>query len=218
MLHLQAMRISPEPDEIGTVGLALLLVALTAACGNNYVTEIDGAWIPACDQTIAPEAGPTVVLLPSTREEEVALPHAPVVRIAADGQVSWRRVKAVRDRLAAAGARPVLLVGGHGDIHALALEDKLAAGKHLRLTATNDGKFCLGHPDSDQLYCVKGSDAHNISSAFIREAMRKAIGEYKIYDVEVTVDPAMGWTNVVRALDGVRTCCYETAVRAALMP
>ncbi|MCE9572639.1 MAG: hypothetical protein K8W52_05740 [Deltaproteobacteria bacterium] len=196
---------------------AVLLGSLAAACGNNYVTDIDGAWIPACDQTIVPEDGPTVVILPATHEEDVALPHAPAVRIAADGQVSWRRVKAVRDRLIAAGARPVLLVGGHGDIHALALEDKLHDGKHLHLAATNDGKFCLGHPDSDQLYCVKGSDEHNISAAFIREAMRKAIGEYKLYDVEVTVDPAMGWTNVVRALDGVRTCCYETAVRASLV-
>ena len=209
MFHLHAMW--------RTLAAAALL---TAACGNTSLTEIDGAWLPACDQVVPAADGPTVVLLPSSREEDVALPHAPVVRIAADGQVSWRRVRKVRDRLIADGARPVLLVGAHGDVHAISLEDKLAPGKHLRLVATNDGKFCLSHPDSEteQLYCVKGSDEHNVSSAFIREAMRKAVDEYKLHDVEVSVDPSMGWANIARSLDGVRTCCGLIPVRAALLP
>jgi hypothetical protein len=192
------------------------LAVLVAACGNNYVTEIDGAWLTSCDQVIEPDDGPTVVLLPSSHEEDFALPHAPVVRIAPDGQVSWRRVRGIRDRLVASGARPVLLVGAHGHISAISLVDKLGPGRHIQLGATNDGKFCIGSPVSDQLYCVKGMDEHNISSAFIRESIRKAVTEWQLHDVEVTVDPAMGFANVVRALDGVRTCC-DTPVRAALI-
>lgn len=198
---------------------ALALAVLATACGNNYVTEIDGAWLPACDVVVPAPAGPNVVLVPSSREEEAALPTGKVVRIAADGQVSWRRVLAIRARLIAGGATEVVhLVGAKGRIDAIRLEDPLEPGPHIHLDATNDGKFCLSPPAADQLYCVKGSDEHNISSAFVREAMRKAVTEYKIYDVEVRVDPSMGWANVVRAIDGSRTCCGTTVVRAALMP
>ena len=133
--------------------------------------------------------------------------------------MSWRRVRGLADRIEKQGARAVLLVGrGHtNEIVAFQPTEPLRPGKHLTLDAMMTGKFCLAHPDAEARYCVQSGDTTHISRPFVEQAVAKAVKGYGLRDVEVTVDPHMNWAEVVRAIDGARTCCPGIDVRASLV-
>ena len=63
---------------------------------------------------------------------------------------------------------------------------------------------------------MKSFDEQHIAKSFIREAMSPIVAQYKIHDVEVRVDPHINWADVVRAVDGARTCCDGVEMRASL--
>jgi hypothetical protein len=200
--------------------VAVAAAALATACGKNPLMATVGDVVLAeCDDVIPAEDGPTVVVGPETHEEDLTLPTGPVVRIAADRQVSWRRVHQLVQRLDKQGSRAVLLVGKglSTEIGAFDPVEQLHPGTHLTLNATRDGQFCIQHPDAEKAYCVKAYDHLHIARTWIRDAMTLAVSQYQVKDVEVSVEPAMQWADVVRAIDGVRTCC-PVEVRASLQP
>jgi hypothetical protein len=183
------------------------------------MAQIDGVTLPECDETVPAADGPTFAFWAEAHEEQYTLPKAPVVRIAADRGVSWRRVKQIEDRLRAQGSTPVLLcgVGSTDRIAAFAPTQPLDQGKHLSLWANLHGDFFVGEPDGDKGTHVQAFDNEHIAKSFIRETMSPMVAKYGVHDVEVHVDPHIQWADMVRAIDGSRTCCEGIAVRASLV-
>jgi hypothetical protein len=200
--------------------LVVAVLAVVAACGKNHLmAEVDGAVVPEADDTIAAEAGPNVTILPDAHEELYKLPAGPVVRIAADRGVSWRRVKDMKERLARQGSRAVLLVGRGltDEVRAFEPIQELRPGPHLVLDAGKDGGFFVGPGDGGNGTRVQAFDHQHIAKSFIREAMGPMVAKTKLHDVEIRVDPHMNWVDVVRAIDGARTCCPGVDMRASLV-
>jgi biopolymer transport protein ExbD len=190
----------------------LTAILATAACGKNtLMAQIDGATLPECDDLVPAADGPTIVIWPDSHEELYTLPTGPVVRIAADRAVSWRRVKQLAARLERQGSRPVLLVGRGvtNEIGAFVPTEPLHPGKHLVLDAGKDGEFFVG--DAEKGTRVKAFDHEHIAKSFIREAMPPIVKQSGVHDVEVRVDVHMNWADMVRAIDGARTCCGAKA-------
>jgi hypothetical protein len=199
---------------------ALLFCIALAACGpNKHMAQIDGVVLPECDETVPADAGPTIAFWADAHEELYPLPKGPVVRIAADRAVSWRRVAQMEDRLRKQGSRPVLLcgIGATDGIAAFEPFEPLHPGKHLSFFADLHGHFFVGEPEGDKGTEVKSVDNEHIAKSFIREAMSPMVAKYGVHDVEVHVDPHMQWADMVRAIDGSRTCCQGIAMRASLV-
>ena len=55
-----------------------------------------------------------------------------------------------------------------------------------------------------------------IDRAHTRRLVREAVMEYKLFDINVQVAPKQKWADVVRILDGARTCCRGTTMRVKL--
>src|SRR5262245_18841680 len=152
---------------------ALLLIALAAGCGQNpLMAQVGNAVLPDCDKTVPAADGPTITIWAESHEELYTLPTGPVVRIAADRMVSWRRVKQLAQRLETQGSKPVFLcgVGITTEIAAFEPTEPLRPGKHLTVEASKDGEFFVGHPDSDKGTRVRAFDQRHIAKTFVREA------------------------------------------------
>jgi hypothetical protein len=195
------------------------LLAL-AACGpNKHMAQIDGVTLPECDETVAAPDGPVFAFWAEAHEEQYPLPKAPVIRIAADRAVSWRRVKQVADRIRAQGSTPVFLCGvGMSDkIAAFDPVAKLQPGPHFGIRANLHGELYVDEPYGTYTTHVQSFDNEHIAKSFIREAMTPLVAKYNVHDVEVHVDPHLQWADMIRAVDGSRTCCPGVAMRASLI-
>lgn len=180
----------------------VLAVVLAAACDNHHEARVGGALLPQANATTAlPPGTTTVVVLPGQRLE---LPGGPVA-LAIDVNVPWSQVAAA----VRATPRPALVVGRYRRLRAFTLEDELADGPAVKITATAQGKFCVGPPDTDLAYCLESSDRRHISAAFVREVIGKAVAEYDLHQGVVDVDDDILWADLVRTLDGARTCCKQ---------
>ena len=190
------------------------LLVLVAACGKNpYEARVDGVVLADADGVVMPEEAPLVKLTLAELEPEI--PAVPVVRLAIGLDVSWERVQKTIIGMKEKGVRPVLLVGQRSDIRAIVLSDELT-GPSIHLTSTNDGKFCVGPPTTNEAKCVQSSDRKHISRAFVRELIRDAVQAYDLHDVDVMAAPDLEWADVVRTVDGARTCCGKTEVHVQL--
>jgi hypothetical protein len=195
-------------------------VTLAGGCGQNHLmAQIDGVVLPECDESIPAEPGPMVTILPDAHEDLYKLPTGPVVRIAADRGVSWRRVRDVADRLRKQGSRPVLLVGRGitSEIRAFEPIEALQPSTHLVLDASRDGSFFVGPADTQKGTRVQAFDHQHIAKSFIRETLGPIVKERGLHDVEVRIDPHADWSDMVRAVDGARTCCPGVEMRATLV-
>lgn len=200
-----------------TTRLAVALLAL-AACKqrNPYEAKIDEVLLADADKVIAATSGALVKL---TQDDlEPAIPDVPAgatIRIAADRKVQFHRVQALIAAVEAKGAVPLLLVGTRDKVHAFQLEDELR-GPAIQLTPTIEGKFCVGPPDNLEARCVVNRDRMHVNRAFVREEIRAAFEEWGLTDVDVLVPPELEWADVVRTIDGARTCCGGQEIRVAL--
>jgi hypothetical protein len=193
---------------------ALAAGALTAACGPNP-REARVAGVPLVDATGVEVAADGPVVAVTRAELAPAIPAAPVVRLAIARDVRWSEVQALLGRLEADGVQPVLLVGKRGRVHGFRLEDEVA-GPPIQLTSTPDGKFCVGPPDVGEAKCVQSVDRLHISRAYVRETIREAVRAYQLADVDAVLSPDLHWVDVVRTIDGARTCCRDTEVRVRI--
>lgn len=193
-----------------------LLLAL-AACGPNpYQAKVEDILLADADDVVAvPEdSGPLVKLSLDYLEPE--LPDAAVFRLAIARDVGWERVQKTLEAAKARGARPIILVGRRNEVRGFVLSDEI--GEHsIHLTSTPDGKFCVGPPTTFEAKCVQGADKKHVQRAFVRETIRDAVKAYGITDVDVMVTPDLEWADVVKTIDGARTCCGDTDVRVKLL-
>lgn len=191
---------------------ALLAGAIGAtACDMEFDAKVDGALLPQASGVVARSGGPTVVVKPGAVPP--TLPAGPV-DLAVDHAVPWAEIDGLLDR--SAGAQPTFLVGQRQYVKGFRLDDHLALGPALRVRASAGGRFCLSPPGTDEAYCVESGDRQHISAVFVRSAMRKAVAEYEIRQARVVPDPDVRWADLVRTVDGVRTCCdHAMPVRVA---
>jgi hypothetical protein len=193
----------------------LCMFVAAAACGQNpYQATVDGVLLADADAVVPVEDGPLVKL--TLADLEPAIPDAPVIRLAIARDVSWERVQKMLAAVKEKGVRPVLLVGRRSEIHAFVLSEEVSIDS-IHLTSTPDGKFCVGPPGVNEAKCVQGADRKHVQRAFVRETVRDAVKAYGIDEVDVVVTPDLEWADVVRTIDGARTCCKDTPVKVKLI-
>lgn len=204
----------------GLFALAMALVACDvgpATVDGIRLAQARGAYDPPATKTSItitgqkkPSAAAIRDILAQTDDEHVRL------IIAMD--VPWQTVDTTLDAVVAAGKKPVILVGKRKYVKAIHLSDQLSGAPAMQLTATMEGKICLSPPDTAKAKCVRRyiEDKH-IDRAFTRGLVREGVEAYGLYDVELLVPGAMDWADVVRAVDGARTCCGDTDVRVKVL-
>lgn len=195
-----------------------LLLALLAACANKGEAEVDGVLLPQADGLIDAPDGATMAVSAETIDSAPIPAGSGVVRLAVARDVPWDRVSALVERVKAAGRAPVLLAGHAHKVRAFRLEDDKARGveRIIEVISYIDGKACVRPPGSIEAICVQSPDGRYIDRAFLREQVRQQVKQFDITTVEVEVASGLPWADVVRTIDGARTCCYETAVAVRL--
>jgi hypothetical protein len=191
------------------VALAFLL-----ACG--------GTCIPACGSTPEARVGDAVLAyadgcddVPPGWRDVVVMPGKPV---ALPAEVSQLLVAVDRDALfsdvwpliAAARERGVELRFYAADrrqrVKAMAL-DPPPDGSVIAVTVTGiDGKACVALPGVEEAKCVMTAQ-HRVDRAYTRELVREAFKASGLRRVRVEAESGLQWGDVVRAVDGARTCC-----------
>ena len=193
------------------VAAACAVSLVASACssfGGKGDVEVEGVLIPQADGNYIPEEAPTVTLIARQNPDDVVLPDGPAVRLAIARGASYGSAKALIARVEAAGKKPIILVGERHRLRAMHLNDKLSHPRNaIRLVATPDGKACVAPPDNPESKCVQGVYSRHVSTAFVREFVREAINGYGLTEVRVFVRPSVEFADVVRSLDGARTCC-----------
>jgi hypothetical protein len=184
------------------LGLALGLAA--SACDSHLDAEVGGALLPQALDVVPAGTGPTVVVLPG--KPAPPLPAGPV-KLAIDHAVPWSELGPLLAAADTAGAQPTLLVGQRDRIRGFRLSDELKDEYTLRFRATSTGSFCLSPPGTREAYCVETGTRRHVSAVFVREAVQKAVAEYGIMQARVVPDADTRWGDIVRTIDGARTCC-----------
>lgn len=199
-----------------TIAAAIVSGALGGCQANPGQAFVGKAMLPECSGVIDATPGVDLVVLPG--DEDVVIPDGKVIRIAADRDVTWGTVRGLRDKIVADGRQAVLLVGVRTSVHAFHLSDPLQDPKAaMQVTATIDGKACVSPPGVPEAKCVQRGDKKHISRAFTRELVREAMKAYQLTDVAVQVPDDLGWADVIRTIDGARTCCGDTKMRVFLI-
>ena len=184
----------------------LLIVLALAACDNRNEARVGGAILPQVLQTTAlPAGGTPIAVLPGVAPTITTTP----AQLAFAVNVPWSQVQPLL------AARPILVVGDRDKLRRFTLEDVLDDAPAVTIVATARGKFCLSPPDTELAYCMESSDRRRISAAFVREVMRKAVDEYGITQAVVDPESEVEWADLVRTIDGARTCC-KVPVKVAL--
>jgi hypothetical protein len=201
------------------IGLvAISAAAALGACKSKGHAEIDGILIPQADGTIDAPDGATMAVNATTIDTAKVPDGSPVVRLAIAREVPWDRVAALVERVKAAGRTPLLLAGDDHKVKGFRLEDEAARGVERAITviAYVDGQACVQPPGAIEAKCVKSPDGKYIDRAFLRELVREQVKVFDVKTVEVEVASGLPWADVVRTIDGARTCCYETEVAVRL--
>jgi hypothetical protein len=192
--------------------LALLLAL--AACANKGEAEVDGVLIPQADGLVDPPDGATMAVNKETIDTAPVPGGARVVRLAIARDVPWDRVSGLIQRVESAGRTPFLLAGHAHKVKGFRLEDDGARGTERVISVISyiDGKACVQPPGAIEAICVQSPDGKYIDRAFLREQVRRQVKTFDVKTVEVELASGLPWADVVRTIDGARTCCYETKV------
>jgi len=191
------------------VGLALM----ATACKSNSQAEVLGVWIPQAAGIEVVPKGDTVAVLRGEEPASLGTQHNVALAVARD--VPWSQLRDLRKELLAAGRVPHLLVADGRKKGSLRLYDELL-GEPIRVFVSVGGKLCVAPPKTPEAKCVQRGDKTHVDRAFTRELVREAVKGYQLHDVLVDVPADLEWGDVVRAVDGARTCCFEDKVRVRL--
>ena len=195
------------------IALVIGIVAVAASgCHGKGHAKVDGVLVPQARSGYDVPKGPTLHI---PGDDLSKLPDAPIIKIAAERKVPWKQVKALIERIRAAGKQAVPLVGDRWRVRAFALSDE-TKGPTIAVTATPDGKSCVSPPGVDEAKCVQTVGKDQIDRAYTRRLVREAVKAYQLYDADLEVQGDITWADVVRAIDGTRTCCMDTEVRVKL--
>ncbi len=197
--------------------------AMAAGCDSKGLAQIGDSLLAQAFDVIEPEPGPTVEVGAETPDRSpsgesgapTALPDGKVVRLAIDGKVPWSRVTEVIEWVQAEGKKPIVLVGNRHRVKAFRLYDKLE-GEPIELLAYVGGKACVKPRESIEAACVESAGGDHIEESYVREFVREAKKAYELSDVEVELPAELPWADVVRAIDGARTCCGSPPMRVAI--
>ncbi|MBK9070563.1 MAG: hypothetical protein IPL79_06130 [Myxococcales bacterium] len=145
--------------------------------------------------------------------------------------MSWVRVLPFLQRLKATGVKPVFLTGYRDEARAFLPTDVISDKPPITIDVNRGGDFCvspsngfydipvsIGAPskgENIESVCIQ-TDMVSISRANVRESMREAIKQYGVYEVMIRMDEQAAWLDMVKAVDGVRTRCGKTAMKAAV--
>jgi hypothetical protein len=184
--------------------LCACAIVLATACDGPKPAHIGDAVLAQATGVYQPPEGQTLVI--SAGKTEVPAELEPVVRVAFDDNLTFGTVEKVLAELEQRGVEVHLLVGKRRDIAAMKLEDQLE-GPAIRLVGELDGKACVAPPGVIEAKCVQSSDRKHISRAYVRELTNEAVREYGLRDIEAYIPKQLDWANVVRIIDGARTCC-----------
>ena len=188
------------------LAVLVALAAVLPACKADLEARVDGALLPQANGVVPSGIGVTVAVLPG--KVPAALPPGPI-KLAIDHKVPWKDVRGLLDRTEQA----VFLVGQRNQVKGFQIEDHLDLGPALTVRALRGGKFCVSPPGTDQAYCLETGDRQHISALFARTVMKKAVETYDIHQARLKPDPDLAWADLVRAVDGARTCCPGMKVR-----
>ena len=192
----------------------LLALVVVAGCQTRRLAYEGGVLLAEADAVQPAQTGPRLVVR-TTDDPIAATPSGDVLRVAIERGVPWQRVRSLMQSLDQDQRRYQMIVGRGREVFAFVPSDSLGDEPVIQLLAYADGQFCVRPPESTEAYCVQGAGGH-IPRAFVRETLRKAVKEYDRTSVSVVLDPTMEWADVVRAIDGARTCCGSTKIRVAI--
>ena len=168
------------------------------------------------------EGAPVVEILP---DRAATVPDAPVVKLAIDRAATWGQVKATLHAIDQRRQTPVLLVAERRKVRALARFDQVddidladLMPRALEITAYTDGKVCVRNPAVSEAKCVQTPSRAYIDGAFTRELVREAARGYALSQAVADLPDALRWDDVVRVIDGVRTCCGATRDVSVVAP
>ena len=179
-------------------------LVFTTACAP-VDTKVGEARLIEADGVVEAPNGPTLVV----GKDKIPASLSGPVRLAADRTTPYRDVMAAVDAVRKAGGKPVLLVTRRDRVYALPEPVVQTGDPMIRLTARADGRACISPPDNDEATCVSRKDQKVIDRAFVRQVVGKAVHEWGLHRVRVTIEPDLPWGDAVRAIDGARTCCGE---------
>jgi hypothetical protein len=195
-------------------GLALAL----AACGAKGDATIEGVLLAQADGVEEAPEGPTIAADLTTIDAAKVPTGAKIVRLAIGREVLWTQVQALVAKVKATGATPVYLVGDWHHVKALNLEDEWPGGPAIKVISYVDGKACVQPPEAIEAKCVQSGTKKYIERAFLRELVREQVKMFEVTQVEIELPTTIRWADVVRTIDGSRTCCEGTRMRVRLKP
>jgi hypothetical protein len=184
-----------------------LLVACASACAPSE-PKVGHVRLMEADGVIEPPPGPTVEVPPGTLPDTLG----GTVRVAIDRDVSFAQAVAVLSAIEAQGASAVPLVIYRNRIAAMPPLAFAARGgaDTIRLEPRPDGRACVSPPETEEAACVVGQFSQHVDRTGVRQIVKLAVKQYGLHKVNVVVrDPSMSWAEVVRTVDGARTCCGE---------
>jgi hypothetical protein len=199
--------------------LALLAGGLggAAGCGSSGDATVDGVLLAQADGVGEAPEGATLAVDENTIAGAAVPPGAKVVRLAIGRKATWSQVQELVRKVQAAGARPVLLAGNWNKVKSFRIEDPWPGGERaIHVTAYIDGKACIQPPGSPQAKCVQSGTKKYIERAYVRELVREQVTLFDLPLVDVDLPSSLKWDDVVRTIDGARTCCEGTEVRVRL--
>lgn len=192
---------------VSLAGALAMACAGSFGCSSPSQANEGGVLLAQATGVVEAEQGP---LLTMTAGKKVgAIPDAPVIRLAIGRDVHWWVVDSVLKRIEKAGKRYSLLVGKRRKTRGFVLSETIE-GESIQLTATDRGKACVSPPGVAEAKCVQRRDKKHISRAFTRELTREAVKGYRLHAVKVHLPRAITWADVVRVVDGARTCCAKS--------
>jgi hypothetical protein len=199
----------------------LIALLLLAACRAKGEATVDGVLLAQADgvEPADPRADSVTLPVDAAGVGRVAVPRERQVRLAIGREVPWMKVQELLDRVKAAGSRAVILVGRAYHVQGFRIEDPpWPAGVEgaIRVIVYADGKACVQPPGSPEAKCVQSVASAHVERAFVRELVREQVKLFNLPRVEVELPATLSWADVVRAIDGGRTCCFETKVSVHL--
>ena len=194
------------------IGFALV------SCKSKSQAEVAGVWVAQAEGIEALPTGKAVALvrgqLPADASDPV-LGESKDVLLAIARDVRWAKIRDLSKGLVERGRVPHLIVANGRKKGSFKLRDELQ-GDPIKVFVSVGGKLCVAPPNSPEAKCVQRGDRSHVDRAFTRELVREAVKGYGLHDVLVDVPADLEWADVVRAVDGSRTCCFEDKVRVRL--
>ena len=193
--------------------LAALVALASWSCKSKSQAEVAGVWVAQAAGIEPLPKGDAVALNRGLAPESLGTEGD--IKLAVARDVPWAQVRDLRKELVAAGRVPYLVVADGRKPGGFQLHDELK-GEPIKVFVSVGGKLCVAPPGSPEAKCVQRGDKLHVDRAFTRELVREAVKGYGLHDVVVDVPADLEWGDVVRAVDGARTCCFEDKVRVRL--